>query len=71
MVDQDHNITSLRSFDDADPASLPAGTWIVYPTVRDAARKHRLGFNATSRTPPRRCYLPPALPDGRLGRFRS
>lgn len=49
VVDRDHNLTPLRSVDDTGSASLPAGTWIVYPTVRDAAQKHHPGFGATSK----------------------
>ncbi|QIX53564.1 hypothetical protein [Rhodococcus sp. DMU1] len=44
LVDRDHNITPRRSVGDINPASLPAGTWIVYPTVRDAAQKHHPGI---------------------------
>ncbi|MFF0284092.1 hypothetical protein ACFYSW_27675 [Rhodococcus aetherivorans] len=62
-VDHDHNLTPLRSVDDINPASLPAGTWIVYLTVRDAAQKHHPGFNATSKDAAWRCSLPPTRPD--------
>lgn len=48
MVDRDHNLTPPSNLDESNPASLLAGTWITYPTVRDAAQKHHPGFGATS-----------------------
>ena len=49
MVDRNHHLTPLRSFGETDTASLPAGTWIVYPAVRDAAQKRHPGFHASGK----------------------